>query len=428
MVVTIAASLLWGVAATWTAVNRTSAANDMVATTGPLSFYAQQIYRSLSDADATEAAAFLAVAEPPAAGARFDADIQRAGAYLQAVTAADSTPATRPGLTTLHTELPEYLILIGQAQADSRVGLPVGASYLQEASYLMRSRLLPAADDLYRQENTRLTGSYGKATGFPVIAVIAAVICAIALLWAQRWLASRTQRRLNRGLAAASLVGVLSLAWLLGSFLAARSSLIAASDHGTAAAKSLIQAEIAVLRARADESLTLIDRKGDDVSEADFRQASRQLGPGAGTLLSAARTAGIGSPGYGQATAAGNAATTWYSVHRAVRDLDNRGDYPDAVYLAIGSGASASPAVIQQEETALAIPSGPGDPVTSAAAFADVDADLAAGISADRASFTASASSGDGALGGLVAGMVIAALLMTAGCARGLGHRIAEYR
>src|SRR5258708_6117752 len=153
MLVTIAASLLWGVAATWTAVNRTSAANDMVATTGPLSFYAQQIYRSLSDADATKAAAFLAVAEPPAAGARFHADIQRAGAYLQAVTAADSTPATRPGLTTLHTELPEYLILIGQAQADNRVGLPIGASYLQEASYLMPGRLLPAADDLYRQEN-----------------------------------------------------------------------------------------------------------------------------------------------------------------------------------------------------------------------------------------------------------------------------------
>jgi hypothetical protein len=428
MLVTIAASLLWGVAATWTAVNRTSAANDMVATTGPLSFYAQQIYRSLSDADATEAAAFLAVAEPPAARARFQADIQRAGAYLQAVTAADSTPATRSGLTTLHTELPDYLILIGQAQADSRAGLPVGASYLQEASYLMRSRLLPAAGDLYRQENTRLMSSYGKATGFPLTAVIAAVICAIALLRAQRWLASRTHRVLNRGLAAASLVGALSLAWLLGSFFVARSSLIAACDHGTVAAKSLIQAEIAVLRARADESLTLINRKGDDATEADFKQVSRQLGPGAGTLLSAARTAGTGSPGYGQATAAGNAAMTWYAVHRAVRDLDNRGDYPDAVYLAIGSGASASPAVIQQEETALAIPNGPGDPATSAAAFAGVEAHLTAGISADRASFTAFASSGDRALGGLVAGMVIASLLMAAGCAHGLARRIAEYR
>ena len=107
LLVTIAASLLWGVTATYTAVNRTSAANDMVATAGPLSFYAQQIYQSLSDADATEAAAFLAVTEPPAARAKFHADIERAGTYLRAIAAADSAPATRSSLTRLDTEIPE---------------------------------------------------------------------------------------------------------------------------------------------------------------------------------------------------------------------------------------------------------------------------------------------------------------------------------
>jgi hypothetical protein len=428
MLVTLVASLLWGVSAAWTAVNRTSAANDMVATTGPLSFYAQQIYQSLSDADATEAAAFLAVTEPPAAREESHADIERAGTYLRAVTAADSTPTAESDLTTLDTGIPEYTMLIGEAKADSRDGLPVGASYLQEASYLMRSRLLPAADDLYRQENARLASSYAKATGFPVIAVITAVMCAIALFRVQRWLTSRTQRVLNHGLAAASLAGVLSLAWLLGSFLVARTSLIAARDHGAAAAQSLVQAEIAVLRAHADESLTLINRSGDDASEADFKQAEKQLGPGTGTLLSRAQAAGTGSPGYGRATAAGSAARAWYAVHRAVRDLDDGGDYPDAVYLAIGSGAAASAAVIQQREAALAKQAGPGHPATSAGAFQDVEADLAGGISADHASFTASASRGDRALGGLAAGMVIASLLMAAGCAWGLTRRIAEYR
>jgi hypothetical protein len=56
-----------------------------------------------------------------------------------------------------------------------------------------------------------------------------------------------------------------------------------------------------------------------------------------------------------------------------------------------------------------------------------VEADLTAGISADRAAFTASASRGDRALGGLVAGMALASLLMAAGCAWGLARRIAEY-
>jgi hypothetical protein len=427
MLVTIAASLLWGVAAAYTAVDRTSAANDMVATSGPLSFYAQQIYQSLSDADALEAAAFLAVSEPAATRAEFLADIERAGTYLRAVTAADPTSAAMSGLSTLGTEIPEYTMLIGKAEADSRDGLPVGASYLQEASYLMRGALIPAADGLYRQENARLASSYAKASGFPVIAVIVAVLIAIALFRVQFWLTSRTHRVLNRGLLAASVAGVLSLAWLLGSFLVARTSLISAHDDA-AAAQSLVQAQIAVLRAHADESLTLINRSGDDASEADFKQAEKQLGPGAGTLLSRARAVGGGSPGYRWARAAASAATAWYTMHLAVRDLDNGGDYPDAVYLAIGSGPAASPAEIQRQEAALAGTGRPGPARHFGGRISQRGSGSERGINADHASFTASASRGDRALGGLAAGMVIASLLMTAGCAVGLTRRIAEYR
>ena len=405
MLVTIAASLLWGASAAWTAENRLSAADDTVATTGPLGFYAQQIYQSLADADATEAAAFLAVTESPAARARFAADITQAGGYLQAVAATGSTPTTKTDLTTLNTGIPQYSILIGEARADSRDGLPVGASYLQEASYLMRSRLLTAAGDLYQQESARLASSYAQATGLPVVAIVVAVLCGALLLWAQRWLAGRTHRMLNRGLVAASLAGVISLAWLLGSFLNARSSLVAAYDHGAAPAKALVQAEIVVLQAHADESLTLINRSGDDASEADFKLAERQLGPGPGTLLSQARAAGAGSPGYARAVAAGNAATAWYPVHREVRTLDNDGKYPQAVQLAIGSG-----------------------PATSADAFRAVEADLAAGIGADQQAFATSADAGDHALGGLPVEMVAAALLMTAACSWGLTRRLAEYQ
>ena len=51
----------------------------------------------------------------------------------------------------------------------------------------MRSRLLPAAEGLYRQENARLASSYAQATRFPVIAVITAAIgTARARLWATR--------------------------------------------------------------------------------------------------------------------------------------------------------------------------------------------------------------------------------------------------
>jgi hypothetical protein len=56
-----------------------------------------------------------------------------------------------------------------------------------------------------------------------------------------------------------------------------------------------------------------------------------------------------------------------------------RRHYPDAVYLASGSGPSASPTVIQRQEAVLTTQAGPGHPATSAAAFAAVEADLTGG-------------------------------------------------
>lgn len=66
-------------------------------------------------------------------------------------------------------------------------------------------------------------------------------------------------------------------------------------------------------------------------------------------------------------------------MHRAVRGLDNGGDYPDAVYLAIGSGAAPSSAMLQRLEAALAKQAGPDHPATSAGAFQAVEADLTGG-------------------------------------------------
>jgi hypothetical protein len=59
-------SLAWGVLAALTADQHASAAADVVAVSEPLSLDAEQIYTSLSDADATAANAFLAGGLEPA--------------------------------------------------------------------------------------------------------------------------------------------------------------------------------------------------------------------------------------------------------------------------------------------------------------------------------------------------------------------------
>jgi hypothetical protein len=401
----VAACLLWGAAAAWTAAQRASGADNVVGASESLSFDAQQIYQSLTDADATEGAAFLAGTEPLAARSRYLADIARAESYLEAATAAAGNQGLRSQLTVLSTEVPVYTGLVETARSDNLHGLPVGAAFLGEASHLMQTRLLPAADSLYAQENARLAGADRQATGLPVLVVIVAIAVGYVLLRVQRWLARRTHRVLNSGLVAASAAGLLSLIWLLTGLTIARVQLLDARDHGSAPVEALAQADIAALRAQADESLTLINRGGDDANQADFLRAERQLGPGPGTLLTQAAAAARGSPGAGPAGAAASAAPAWFAAHRQVRALDDRGNYNAAVQLAIGSG-----------------------PTSSGARFRRIQTELTAAIAADQAVFGSAAPRGQSALTGLEAGMIAAGLLMAAGCGWGLAPRLAEYR
>jgi hypothetical protein len=105
-----------------------------VASTGPLSYDAQQVYRSLSDADATEANAYLSGIEPSTAIAHIHADISRAEADVMAIRAGNSDPAVQTDLTTLATGIPAYTDFVGEADAFNREQAPVGGAWLGDAS------------------------------------------------------------------------------------------------------------------------------------------------------------------------------------------------------------------------------------------------------------------------------------------------------
>ena len=401
----IGVSLLWGGVAARTVVQHASAATDVVTASEPLSLDAEQIYRSLSDADATEAAAFLSGGlEPISLRRRFEADIGQAARHLEAATAA-GRPVAGTRLAALSAELPVYTGLVETARADNRLGLPLGAAYLRKASGLMRSTLLPAAQDLYAQENARLAAANGQATAFPYLAVVAALITGFVLFGGQRWLARRTHRALSPGLVVASIAAFGSVIWMVSALAVASSHLTDARAHGSAPVEALARADIAILRAHADESLTLIDRSGDDAFQQDFLSLEKALGPGRGTLLTSAAVAADGSRGATQASAAAQLAPDWYASHRKVRTLDDAGSYTLAVDQAIGPGAADSGTL-----------------------FAGLDAHLTSAIAADQASFQSSARLGRDAVAGLEAGMIGLALVMAAGCAWGISRRLAEYR
>jgi hypothetical protein len=403
-------SLAWGALAAFTVSRHASAASSVVAVREPLSIDAQQIYQHLSDADNTAATAFLAGGlEPPAARQRYLADIQAAGREIENATAKGGAALGRASkdLATLSADLPIYAGEIEMARADNRQGFPLGAAYLREASGLMRSTLLPAADDMYATENAGLGATSAQATGLPfvIVTIAAGLGILIVLALVSRWLSRRTNRVVNSGLLLAGAAAVISLAWLAVAYAGARGDLLTAQSRGSAPAEALARADIAALQAHADESLTLIDNGGDDTYQAAYLRSQPALGPGPGTLLTLAETAAAGGPASAGATAAVTDARSWYAAHAQLRTLDDNVNHAAAVRSALGSG--------------------PGDAGT---AFAKLSADLAAGTAAGQATFAASAGAGADAFTGLEPAAIAAALVMAAGCAWGLSRRLAEYR
>src|SRR5713101_4956816 len=277
LAVLILLSLTWGVLAALTANQHASAAADVVAVSEPLSLDAEQIYQSLSDADATAANAFLAGGlEPAAARQRYHADITQAAIRIEAASALVGSSAARtqlPGhlarqasaagsavgddLATLSAQLPVYADEVGTARADNRLGLPLGAAYLREASALLRGTLLPSASDIYTRESGLLTSASAQATGLPlvVVAVVIALGIGYVLYRSSRWLARHTHRVVNYGLLLAALAGLVSLVWLASAFFVGRADLLHAQQQGSTPAQAYARADVAALRAHTDESL-----------------------------------------------------------------------------------------------------------------------------------------------------------------------------
>lgn len=405
----VALSLGWGALSAFTAQQYSSAASSVVSTRELLSLEAQQIYSRLSDANDAAATAFLTPGpEPASTRQRYLGDIAVASSMIENATAQVGGGGTAAqDLAALAKGLPTYTQEMGNADADNRLALPLGAAYLREASGLMRGTLLPKAKDLYAAENASLRDTSTRATGLPLIVVtlVVGLAAGYLLFRASRWLRGRTNRVLNAGLVAAGLLLVVSMAWLAAAYLGGRGDLLDAQARGSATVEAVAQVGIAAQEAHADESLTLIDNTGDDSYQEDYLTQQKTLGPGPGTLLAAAVTAAQGTPADPAVTGAVSDAKAWFAAHATVRSDGDNGKHSAAVASALGSQ--------------------PGD---AGASFTRLSSDLSSAINSDQAVFNSTASSASSAYTGLEAVTIAAALLMAAACAWGLSRRLAEYR
>ncbi|WP_229786633.1 hypothetical protein [Actinokineospora fastidiosa] len=380
--------------------------DDLVSHREPLAAAAQLIFRSLSDADATAASAFLSGgAEPDELRARYEFDIAQAGAALGKASSdvgADSMAAQQVDI--LSRQLPVYTGLVETARTNKRQGFPAGAAYLREASGLMRSQILPAAEKLYEINYQRLTSEQEDARSFPWITALLTLALIAALVVTQLWLTRKTNRLINIGLAAATAAVALALIWGTVALLVESTYVRGAERDGSQQVDLLVQARINSLKCRADETLTLVARGDGAAYEKEWAELAPTLA-GEGNLLSRAAAAAPTPELAAPITEAVANAEAWVAAHGKIRELDGTGQYQEAVAMAIGDA-----------------------PDSAAVAFAALDRNLIAALDAGRGEFVAQTSRAANALTGLVPGVVVLAMVAGVGATLGIRARLREYR
>ena len=373
---------------------------DVAEVSGPLSVVAQDIYRSLSDADATAANVFLANGvEPAALRQRYLDDIARASAAMTvALRDADDENAAR--LDVLARNLTVYTGLVETARSLNRFGVPIGGAYLREAAGLMRATLLPMAQDLFESAQRRLTTAQRDATGVPWVVVLLLLVMLGSLTAAQVLLSRRTKRTFNLGLVAASLVAVLMLLWSAAAFSLAGGRVEIGSRDGSAVTSLLAAARNDALKARSDEALTLIARGNGAAYQKEFlgslasleellAQAAEQAPAGDRAAIEDARTHARG----------------WRELHGKVRAADDGGDYLGAVRQATAAG-----------------------PGTLTDTFGRLDAAMTSALAAGNNRVDRQARHASDALTGLAAGLVLCTAGLLAAIVLGFRPRFGEYR
>ena len=322
---------------------------------------AADLYVSLADADATSSTTFLSTGvEPRTAHQRFLFDLRRAGRALGDVTAmTGSSAAERRAATKIVLELPRFVGFTEEARANDRQQLPVGAAYQRRASSLMQNELLPAAAVLYRSAAHRLHAAYGAGTSTSEVVevgVLGAVVLA-TLVGVQVFLARRTRRILNIGLVAATALVLVFVGWSLAAIARQQDSLVRAQREGSDGALVLSTARILTLQAEANEGLALIEQGTGAAYRERFDSTVVRLGGDDGRhgLLGDAAQL-VPSEARDQVTTLQGEFAQMMAAHRAVVDLDERGEHADAVERSLAEELPALRALDEglQRETASA--------------------------------------------------------------------------
>ena len=304
----------------------------------PFAYSAQKLYAALSAADAAAATAFLSSGiETAPMRARYQQALADAASALADATAGATDADTRTALAEISAQLAVYTGLVGSAQANNRQGFVVGSAYLREASSLMQTALLPAAERIYTSNLAAVDQAQRAVGSAPAVGLVLLVLVLAAIGVGSVIVFARTNRQFNIGLVATTAAVLLVVAWIFVATSLAAGNIEHSRTEGTARFGQLAKARILAQQARTDETLQLIARGDIAASEKSFYGHLDELD----ALLSATPSA------------AADGVTKWTESHRKQVEAYLGGDYRGAVAQAIGTDPGASAAQFAVVESSL---------------------------------------------------------------------------
>ena len=372
-------------------------------TSGAVEFRAvnvQELYYALADADAAAATGILDSPAPPARFTqRYQSDITQADdALAESSVDVAGDPTASAQLEKIDEQLSVYTGLIGTAQANNRLGYPVGCAYLREASNLLEDTMLPEVNTVLADEISGRTASASDSGDQDIWALLAGLLVVVAVWRTWRLLAERTRRKVNLGLAAAVLLGAVLLGWTVLASAGAGNHMTAAStDFRQVAAAQQARGDVA--RVSADEASSVVSEGADNGAAAALGQKAltdldQNLGPATAEAYPVINT--------------DTALLTKINGEVAAIQKDaGAGNYGDATTAMVGSGSTAGGAQVDLDAMAAALT---GSEQSAQSAYERDSSDAA-----------------DEYVGGPWP-IVAVGLLAAAAAALGINRRIAEYR
>ncbi|MFC9361717.1 hypothetical protein ACFTZB_34710 [Rhodococcus sp. NPDC057014] len=348
-VVLVAVALTAGVVTAAVIGARQQRMETLRAHTEPLADAAQNLFSSLSIADAAATSSFIAGAiEPLAVRDRYNQAIGDASNALvtasYGVTSGDVDSLRL--LTEMSRHLAVYTDLVATARSNDSAGNPVGVAYLGTASALMQDTILPLAERLYNDQAGAVADTQSHTARLPVTAIVVASAGVVVLTVAHVYVAHRSRRRVNPGLACATVLLVALVVWIVVAGLLSTSASERARIDGAEPLAAVTKARILAQQARADETLGLL-RPGFDPTGSDYTRHTDAL---TAILNSDASPDAVDVPAINDASAAFEG---WRSAHRELQRKLADGDYQGAADVAVGPGSTASTAQFRALDESL---------------------------------------------------------------------------